>query len=258
MSWAGRRQFTYFSGFSLFVAIVLFFILYPIFHKAPTCFDNKQNQNETGIDCGGVCDLMCKTDVSDPVVLWSRVFPVSNGVYNLLAYVENQNKNSAIKKVSYEFRVYDTNNTLIGRKEGATYIPPNSRFAIFEPRFDAGQTTPKSVTFEFTSPFIWFKKDPIIQTMPIHIDRIILGEDLKLPTLSAEVVNDSIYDLPAFDAITILYNADHNAISISKTHKEGLKSNSSASLYFTWPKAFLETPAVKDVFLQINPFLTSF
>jgi len=201
---------------------------------------------------------MCKADVSDPVVLWSRIFPVTGGAYNLLAYVENQNKNSAIASVPYEFRVYDTNNNLIGRRDGSTYIPANQRFAIFEARFDAGKATPKSVAFDFTGPFVWLKKDPTIQTLPIRIDRITLGEDINSPTLQARVVNDSIYNLPEFDVITILYNADHNVISVSKTHKAGLESNNTAEVYFTWPSAFTETPIIKDVLLEVNPFLTPF
>lgn len=258
MSWALKRQLLYLLGLLIFIGIVLFFILYPILHNVPTCFDKKQNGTETGVDCGGVCELMCKADVSDPVVLWSRAFPVSNGVYNLVAYIENQNKNSGVVDVPYEFRVYDTNNNLIGRKEGSIYLPPNQRFAIFEPRFSAGQAVVKSATFEFTGPFVWVKKDPQIQTLSIRVDRIIMGEDPNSPTLSARIVNDSIYNLPAFDVVTILYDADHNAISASKTHKDELASNSTTPVFFTWPNAFIETPVVKDILVEINPFVFSF
>jgi len=102
------------------------------------------------------------------------------------------------------------------------------------------------------------KKAPQIQTLPIRVDRILMGEDPLAPTLSARIVNDSIYSLPEFDVITILYNASHNAISVSKTHKDGIPSNSTTPVFFTWPTAFSETPVVKDVLVQINPFVFSF
>ncbi len=254
MSWASRRQTTYLGGLIIFLGVILFLIIYPILRTSPTCFDKKQNGDEQGVDCGGSCSLMCESQSSNPIVLWSRAFPVSNNVYNLFAYIENQNKNSAVRNVSYEFRIYDTNNLLIGRRQGSTFIPPNSRFAVFESRFDAGQATPKSVTFEFTSPLVWIKQDPSLQTMPIHIDKVVLGDDPKSPSLSAQITNDSIYKLPQFDVITILYDNDQNAISVSKTHKDGLNSNSSTPLFFTWPTAFPKTPAVENVFYQINPF----
>lgn len=258
MSWASNRKFTYLSGFFLFVGLILFFILYPIFHKDPTCFDGKKNGEETGLDCGGICQKMCPEDVSDPVVLWNRIFHVSYDSYNLLAYIENQNKNSAVVEVPYEFRVYDVDNKLIGRREGSTYIPPNQRFAIFEARFNAGEAIPKSVTFNFTGSFIWWKKNPTIQTLPIKVDRITTGDDLNSPTLNARVTNDSIYDLPEFEVITILYDKEGNAVNASKTYKKGLKSNNSLNLFFTWPNPFSGVPVVKDVLLQVNPFKTSF
>ncbi len=256
--WAVRRQFTYLAGIFLFIGIIVFIILYPRLTRKPTCSDAKQNGTELGIDCGGICDRLCQSQVSEPVILWSRAFHVVGGLYNLVAYVENQNKNGAVQNAQYEFRVYDTNNLLIGRREGSTFIPPNQRFAVFESRFDAGKSTVKTVTFEMKSPFEWVKKNPTIQTLPIHVDRILLGSDPASPTLSARMTNDSIYDLPAFDVITILYNAEHNAINASKTYRDGLPSGGAVPLLFTWPEPFSEAPITEDVLPQINPFTTSF
>jgi hypothetical protein len=94
------------------------------------------NGTESGVDCGGSCRLYCSAQVSAPVVLWSRIFPISGSKYNLIAYVENQNIDAAVPDINYEFRVYDTEGKLIGRREGHTFIPPNQRFGIFEAHFD--------------------------------------------------------------------------------------------------------------------------
>jgi hypothetical protein len=259
MSWASRRQSKYLLGLFAVCAVILFAIAYPRLTKAPTCTDGKQDGNETGVDCGGLCDRMCMSDVSDPLILWSRAFQISGSTYSLVAYVQNQNKDAAVAEASYEFKVYDTNNTLIGRRDGTTFIPPNQQFAVFEPRFDAGQATVKSVSFEFTSsPLIWVKKAPTIQTLPITIDHIVMGANPSSPSLSAQVNNNSIYDLPSFNVVTILYDSDHNAISASETYNAGLPSNQSAPLLFTWPEAFRENVATKDILLQVNPFTTPF
>ncbi len=254
MSWASRRQFTYLGGVLLFIAGILFLYLYPKFHVAPTCTDNKKNGTELGVDCGGVCSQFCSFQVSTPVVLWSRAFLVSGNTYNLMAYVENQNKNAAAKYATYEFRIYDTDNKLIGRREGVTFIPPNTRFPVFESRFESGTSIPKNVTFSFTNQIIWVKKDPINTEVPITVDRIVLGDSTSSPSLFARVTNDSILDLPPFDFFVILYDDLHNAIAVSKTHREGLKSSESANLSFTWPQAFSSTPVVKEVIPSINPF----
>lgn len=258
MSWASRRQFFYIMIVVLTIALVLFVMFYKVIFKAPTCYDKKQNGGEVGMDCGGPCSLYCSNQVSNPVVLWSRAFPVVGTNYNLLAYVENQNKRGAVAKADYEFKIYDTKNQLIGTRTGTTFIPPNQRFPIFESRFDAGQSTIRSVTFSFTNQLYWVVKDPVLSTLPLRVDRILLGEDTESPSLSARISNDSIYELPAFDVIAILYDSTHNAIAVSKTHKEGLDSNKSDILLFTWPGAFSDTPVKNDVITMINPFSVSF
>ncbi len=258
MSWASKKKIKYASGFIFFILLIVFAFTYQIIFKNPTCSDGKLNGAETGIDCGGSCSLMCKEDVTSPVVLWSRAFPVVENNYNLVAMIENRNKNSGVVSASYEFRVYDTDNKLLGRKEGKTFIPPNQQFAVFESRFNAGENSIKSVAFEFTDPLVWVKKDPTLQKLPIRINNIVFNDDKDTPNLSAIVVNDSIYDIPEFDVIAILYDVDRNAINASKTHKSGLASNNNSPVIFTWPEVLSALPATKDVLILINPFSVSF
>lgn len=258
MNWAAKRKLQYFSGvFGVFL-IILFIFLYPVIFKKPSCTDGKLNGDEVGLDCGGSCSRMCPEKTSEPLILWNRAFRISDNAYNLVAFIENTNKNSGISKISYEFRIYDVNNRLIGRRQGNTYIPPNKQFVIFEPHFDPGEAIVKSVSFEFVPPFDWIKREPTIDKLPIFADNIVVGADRDNPNLTARIKNESIYDIPAFDIIAILYDADHNAINVSKTFKEGLNSNSSLSAFFTWPESFTNEAITKDVLIQINPFKVSF
>jgi hypothetical protein len=258
MSWASSRQFKYLILFVTVLVLIIFALTYNLIFKKPTCFDSKQNGTETGIDCGGSCSLMCKEDTEEPVVLWSRAFPVVNNNFNLVAYVENRNKNSGVVTANYEFRIYDSDNKLLGRRQGTTFIPPNQQFAVFQPRFDAGQSVLKSVTFEFTSPLVWVKKDTTLQTLPIYVKDILLDNNKDTPTLSATITNDSIYDIQEFDVIAILYDIDHNAINASASHKDKLPNNSSIPVTFTWPEVLSAEPVTKDVLISINPFTVDF
>lgn len=249
----------YLGGLFSVIAIIVLIIIWPIITRKPTCFDGKRNGGENGVDCGGVCQKICNADTTEPVILWHRAFPVTGNIYNLVAFVENRNKAAAVVQVDYEFRIYDTRNILIGRRQGKTFIPPNQQFAVFEPRFDGGASEIRSVSFEFTSPFVWIKKEPTIQTLPIQIDNIVYDEGVKLtPSLTAIVRNDSIYDLPEFDVIAILYDENHNAINASKTHKDSLPSNQNSPLLFTWPQTLSSNPVTKDLILMVNPFTTPF
>lgn len=258
MSWALRRQFQYLSGiFIIFVLIVAWF-LYPLLTKAPSCFDGIKNGSENGVDCGGSCSIVCSDSASLPIVLWSRAFPIIGNNYNLIAYVENQNKEFAVQNVSYEFKIYDTNNRLIGFRDGSTFIPPNQSIAIFEPRFYAGETKAHSVSFDFTSPITWVKKSPIAQLLPLRVSNINFSIENDIPTLTAKIRNDSVYDIPEFDIVAILYDVNHNAINVSKTHKDELKSNTDSLLLFTWPENLAANPTTQEIFVQINPFSLTF
>ncbi len=258
MNWAAKRRLQYLGGLFGVFLVILFIFLYPIIFKKPTCNDGKKNGSESGVDCGGLCFLICTKDAADPFILWSRAFKVVGNNYNFVAYVENQNKDAAIEKVQYEFRAYDENNRLLGRRQGETYIPPSKRFPIFEPRFDAGLSQVKSVTFEFTSPLVWVKKINTIDSLPIYVDSIKIGEDKKNPSLSARIKNESINDLPLFDVVAIVYDKDGNAINVSKTYRNGLKSGESSPVFFTWPEPFIGEPVTEDVVLLVNPFNVSF
>lgn len=254
MSWASRRQFKYLSSFLLVVGLIIFAFIYPIIFKEPTCSDNKLNGDETGIDCGGKCPKVCQEEALAPVILWSRAFPVTGSVYNLVALVNNPNIDAGLPSVNYEFRIYDINNTLIGRRQGSTYLAPNKQMAIFESRFDSGETSVRSVVFEFVPPFDWIKTGTAIDLLPITVDRILWGDDMKNPTLSARARNESIYDIPSFDAVAVVYDLEKNAINASKTYRENLKSNETMPLIFTWPKKLDRISVSEEVFLQINPY----
>lgn len=258
MTWAAKRQMQYILGILAVIGVFILIIIWPIITQKPTCSDGKKNGGEKGIDCGGICQRVCTEDVSEPVILWKRAFPVTGNIYNLVALIENRNKSVAINKISYEFRIYDTNNILIGRRTGTTFIPPNQQFAVLEPRFDSGQSKIKSVVFEFTPPFVWLKKEPTINNLPIKVENIILGDDKISPTLTAVVNNESVYELPEFDVVAILYDINGNAINVSKTHKDSLPSNQKTPVLFTWPNPLPTDVATKDILVQINPFSASF
>ena len=148
--------------------VLIFLIGLPIFllsYRAPTCFDSKQNGNETGIDCGGSCQLLCTTE-SLPLVLKGdpRVLKISNYTFELVAVVENANPNAEIYKAGYTFKLYDNESVIpVATIEGETYVPKGSTFALFEGPFDleAG-VNPTRATLEWKEKSLIWKRNRII------------------------------------------------------------------------------------------------
>ena len=255
MTWALKRQITYILIIFLFFSILGFFISYPYLNKKPTCNDQMQNGDESGVDCGGSCALACLAEVDQISLLWSRVFKVVPGRYNAVAYLENKNINTAIYKIKYRFRFADENNVYIGKREGETSIPPAGAFAIFEPAVDLGSSVPVYTTFEFTETPVWVKvpKERVEQINFTIRDITLINEDTS-PALYAKITNNSLFIVPDLNVVTILYDELGNAVSASRTYLDSLRAEESADINFTWPEAFTSKVVNKEIIPMFNIF----
>lgn len=256
MSWAIQRQIFYVGIFLVIFLVLVFSIVYPRLNVAPSCVDNKQNGNESGVDCGGSCALACTAQVDEVSVLWARAFRVIPGRYNAVAYLENHNNNVAVNKVSYRFRFADANNIYIGKREGSTYIPPSGKFAVFEPGIDIGNSIPVYVTFEFTEPPQWVTvPQEKISQLQVSVSNISLSNEATSPLLSATIKNNSFFIIPEVRVVTILYDSSGNAISASSTFIDSLAAEEQKELNFTWPEPLPGNIVAKEIIPQYNIFL---
>lgn len=255
MTWSSKRQISYILVLIVFFSVLGLMIAYPYLNAVPTCFDNKQNGNETGIDCGGSCSIACISQVDPISILWSRTFKVVEGRYNAVAYLENHNANVAVYKIKYKFRFADKDNIYIGKREGEAFIPSSAKFAIFEPAIDVGNSIPVYTTFEFTEKPIWVQI-PVekINQLKILISDINLQNTTTSPILSATIKNNSLFIIPDVNVIVILYDKMGNAISSSKTYIDKLLGEESKDINFTWPEPFSGEVITKEIIPMFNVF----
>jgi hypothetical protein len=259
VSWASKRQFTYFSIFFGIILIIGAIIIVPAVTKPATCVDGKQNGGELGPDCGGPCQIFCPLQVSDVVVLWSRAFQVQGDRYNIAAYIENQNPNAEIKDIGYEFRLYDQNNKFIGLRDGRTSIPPNGRMAIFEPGINVGNKIPRITSFKFTEAPLWIKTDPAItDRVELTIGNKNLTQTDSAPRLTATVSNTTIYNVPNVEFYGIVYDDADNAIAVSKTFLPSVEKNGTADIFFTWSVPFTGTVFKTEIIPKFDPGAITF
>jgi len=254
-SWALKRQILYVLVIVLFFSVIAFLIISPNFKKAPSCTDGKQNGTETGIDCGGSCANACLVQVDPVSIIWSRSFRVVAGRFNAVAYLENHNKNTAVNKINYKFRFADANNIYIGKREGSTFIPPSGKFVVFEPAIDVGNSIPVYTNFEFTQTPQWVTVlQEKINQLQILVSNVVLMNEDSSPRLSATIKNNSFFIIPEMDVVVILYDANHNAISVSSTYLEKLTGEESREINFTWPEPFAEKVVSKEIIPLYNIF----
>ena len=221
--------------FLLIIAIVIGIPVYlNFFNKPATCFDNRKNQSELGVDCGGVCAKACSKEVIEaPIVLWARAFPIANGKNNLVAYLQNPNIDYISESFTYIFNVFDESNVLIGSREGIISAPYDKNFVVFEQAFDAGKRPIGKVTFDITSKVTWIKSPTPKTKFSISSDQIVtIG---GTPTLTSTITNKTVEVYSNFYVVAIVYDVYGNAMVVSRTLVDELRSNGKVVVVFTWP-----------------------
>lgn len=134
----GTKKIVY-GVFYLFIFGLIFYWLFGgLIIKTPTCSDGIQNQNETGIDCGGVCTKCEITELAPLKQVGDvRIFSLDSGKVILLAELLNSNQFFSSDKFLYSFVVYDVRNREIERVSGNDAIFALEKKFIFEPRISS-------------------------------------------------------------------------------------------------------------------------
>lgn len=231
ISWTAKKQLTYLAIFLIVVMITVSFFVLKII--APTCFDGKQNQDEKGVDCGGVCSQECLGVVKGLTVLWSKPLKISESKYDAVALAENRNLFLSANPVKYQFKFYDDRNILIATREGEVFVNPGQKLAVFESNIDAGARKPARVFLEFQKDIKWeiYKGE--------NLGLIVADKEYKkdpYPVISATLENKTSANIKGVYAVAIIYDKDGNAIASSATKIKEIKKESSAGLFFTWSK----------------------
>ena len=245
ISWAAKKQLTYFSVFLIIIIGVAVGFYLNI--TAPNCTDKKQNQDENGVDCGGVCAKECLVEIKDLAVLWSKPLKVTGNIYDAVALAENRNLFISAQSVRYQFKFYDDRNILIASREGEIFVNPGQKFAVFENGIDAGLRKPAKVFLEFQKNINWeiYKGENLglIVTKKEY-------QDSPRPSISATLENKTLADIKRIYAVAVIYASDGNAMAASATKIGEIKNGSSADIFFTWPEKFEEEYSRDEIYLS--------
>ncbi len=235
ISWQTRRQALYFGTFFIFLVLVIGIPIFISVYRAPTCFDNKKNQGEEGIDCNGICQRLCSEKLTLPVVKWVRPFHVSGDVYSVAALVENSNPDAGSLKIPYTFELYDASNQLVTKVHGTTFVLPKQTFLVFEGGINS-KVAPSRAFLKFDSNAEWQRAELKDRTLTIS-DKTLRNIDM-LPKLSATIENSAISTARNVEIVAVISDTKNNAIAASRTIVEELAPNEKKNIIFTWPTPF--------------------
>ena len=233
-TWSKSRKLSIVMTLLVIATLVISGVLFLLLYTRPTCDDGVQNGLELGVDCGGTCAALCPTTTKKLIDIWTRTFPVTDGVYAAVAYIENQNESLYVPEVQFEIELYDKNNKAITRHSTKTTIMPNSITPIFVPYILTGQRRASSASFHFT-------EEPTFSQMPYPYafniaDVYTETPEDKPPYVRAVVTNIGGKIVKEADFVAILYDEEDIAVAASRTFEENIRPQETRTIQYSWVK----------------------
>ena len=250
ISWSAKRRLSILGILITFFAVISVFVWFFFVRSPASCSDGVKNENELGVDCGGACKAVCKEEAVPLTTIWSKVFPVRQGLVSAAALIENPNGRFSLPKLAYNFRIYDKDNVVITERKGVTFANANERFLILEPNISVGERVPMRAFIELSPPD-WNRLPHAAVQIPVTIQQQVLGAG-DTPTLSARIDNNGLSTLYDLTVLALVVDKDDNAVGVSSTFVNSLAAGATSDLMFTWPQAFINEGVAASLFPRID------
>lgn len=245
-----KQAFILFCYITLIVSAIsgVFFMF---FYQKPTCLDGKQNQDETGIDCGGACQQICLADlISRPLVITNvESLAYGNSSSDAIGTVQNQNTKAALKSATYTFRAYGGNGEVVAEQGGVFSLLPSEKRTL--PAL--GLSAPKSaitkteltITNEEWVPILDFSEPPDIRV--VNPQFALLSGQAGFAEARGLVQNRSPYDIRTLTVVVVVRDSQGRALSVNRTTLNTLQSGEQRDFRLVWPEGFSGDPVTTEM-----------
>lgn len=250
MNWRLKRQLAILSIVVLITGGVIFLFFYQFAPEA-TCFDNKINQEETDIDCGGPCMPCALKNPKEISVFWSKFVKFSPGAFDVAAYLKNPNEFLGASEVSYQFELVDQIGASVAIRRGKTFFLPGEEIYVVESNL-ATSREPVAVNFKITDikwVFGEFRRPDMI-VGERNFEKI--GEDSVETTLETSVQNRSIYDFGVVEIDVLVLDISENLLGIQKSIEKNFLAGEKRAFEFSWPGDFNDKIKIIRVEPRVN------
>lgn len=237
MPWAEKRQAMIALGTLALILLLGLGSWFIFFYHAPTCADGKKNQDETGIDCGGMCSKLCQAPRVS--ALWARSVKVADGVYHAVAFVQNPETAAGTDALPYTFSLYDAGNVLIAQRDGVMRLDPGESIPLLETNVVTGNRTPVRTFVEFHEA-VWKRGERAANPVVVDSERL----DKDALSLTARVTNSSTAVVPKVVLTALLYDESDALVAASQTVLQNLSPRAEQNAVFTWQEPF-SAPVVR-------------
>jgi len=223
------KQLAFGSVFFIIFALVALGAYFFYFRSSPSCADNKQNQNEIGVDCGGRC-IPCEVKGLNIVTEEIKVFPAGKNQITLLAKVRNPSQNFSAS-FSYKFNL---GGTLPDQRElrGSETLAPQEIQYIIVPNLPIDEEHINGVSLD-VSELNWSENKPPILNVRVNSQSSV---DKNRVTVTGSLFNNSAVNLPIVKLTALLFDKEGKVLNASITELEKVGAFSERQFIVFFPE----------------------
>ncbi|MBD3300231.1 MAG: hypothetical protein GF347_02670 [Candidatus Moranbacteria bacterium] len=235
----------------LFIFAGISYWIYGMFIK-PSCEDGKRNQNETGIDCGGVCPKECPKKVELKQIEVQEADLVEDASrYDVFGKIFNSNSGYGVQVLKYEFVLYDESGK-VGSRSGETYILPKEEKYIVETGINV-TSNPTKVELELEeleeSDFVKFEESEYPKIETLNQSYAYAKEAGRFFEINFQVVNRSSYNLHTLHLVSVVKDENGELIALNKGNINDVTPGEVRDFRFLWPR---EIPVREEIEIDLE------
>lgn len=237
----------------ILILISLTAFLFSVTKKEASCFDNKQNQDEEGVDCGGICESCELAKLEDFKLLQLQTLETGDGNYDLLAKIKNPNANYGAQKFSYSFVFIGNDGVKIESFTGDNFILPLETKYIFVPNLKL--KNPKAdLKFKIQN-INWAGLENEIPKILLFNKKFNFSKsELEFFSFSATLINKSPASYPKVEVVLAIFDNNNKLLTINGAELNKVSFDQERNLKMVWSLPFKGVPKRFEVGIYTNPF----
>ena len=253
------------------VYFILFFLIgygiYAILKPAETCLDGKKNQNESDVDCGGVCKACQEKPELKELVVEEKAFVFGGeGKYDVMMKIKNPNDRFGAEKFKFYFQLKDASGKIIAERLGEKFILPSEEKYVVEVGLETAEDP--ALAEVAISDYAWKEFSEYVEEPQVNIFQKkydLVSGGVGFSKLSALVRNESYYDFNVIKINVILRDGNKMPVALNSTEMRTVHSGEERDFVLIWPASFpgdvdvdkIDIEAEADVFDNQN-FIKTF
>ncbi|MFH0968885.1 MAG: FxLYD domain-containing protein [Patescibacteria group bacterium] len=242
------------------IYLIIFFLLgwriYLWLKPAPTCFDGKQNQNEQGSDCGGVCQKQCEKvfQTQDLAIAEKAFVQGGQGKYDVITKISNPNNQIGASEFSYEFVLKGESGNILADRSGKSFILPVESKYIIETGLETAEI-PKEISV-FISGSKWQEffgyEKPELNIYNKRYDLISSG--IGYSEAKGLLRNESAFDFNSIQVNVVLRDENGKPVAFNKTEMNTVNAGEERDFRLLWPMNFPGSVQAVEMEVEANVF----